>query len=41
MSLEDILAEDMIHETNVKAITEDFSFIDIISGDATDPNKEG
>lgn len=38
-TVESIFAENMIHETEIKAITEDFSFIDILSEDATNPNK--
>lgn len=37
MELEQLLMEDMKHETNIKAIVEDFSFIDILSNDATNP----
>ena len=37
-TIESIFAENMIHETEIKAITEDFSFIDVLSENATDPN---
>lgn len=40
MSLEEILVEDMRHEISLKVITErDFSFIDILSDDATNPDN--
>lgn len=40
MNLEEILKEDMKHELELKAITErDFSFIDILSNNATNPEN--
>lgn len=40
ITIESIFSENMIHETEIKAITEDFSFIDILSENATDPDNK-
>lgn len=38
-TVESVFSEDMIHETEMKAITEDFSFIDIFDEMAPMPMK--